>query len=163
MTKLLKDLPAARKASEREQAKVKAENAKHTPGPWRWEFSADGKNLHLVGGRPRYDLTIMDFVRWGMQGGGVRMRDTAHDGLQLMFEVHKRSDWIEPFPGREHHANWCAAVVHPDMRLMAAAPDLLYALQGLLEVVNVRIDDPRIKQFDAARAAIAKAQVAPHE
>lgn len=29
MTKLLQDLPAARKASEREQAKVKAENAKH--------------------------------------------------------------------------------------------------------------------------------------
>ena len=34
MTKLLQDLPAARKASAEAQAKVKAENAKHTPGPW---------------------------------------------------------------------------------------------------------------------------------
>lgn len=42
-------------------------------------------------------------------------------------------------------------------RLIAAAPDLLTALQDLLKVVNVRIDDPRIEQFDAARAAINKA------
>lgn len=131
--------------------------AQHTPGPWRWEFNRDSKSMHLVGGRPRYDLTIMDFVRWGMQGGGVRMRDTTHDGLQLMYEVHKRPDWVAPFPGREHHANWCADVVHPDMRLMAAAPELLEALLGLLAAVNVRIDDPRIAAFDAARAAVTKA------
>lgn len=42
-------------------------------------------------------------------------------------------------------------------RLIAAAPDLLMALENLLKVVGVRIDDPRIKQFDAARAAINKA------
>ena len=44
-----------------------------------------------------------------------------------------------------------------DARLIAAAPDLLMALENLLKVVGVRIDDPRIKQFDAARAAINKA------
>jgi len=37
-------------------------------------------------------------------------------------------------------------------------PDLLAALEGILKVANVRIDDPRIDQFDAARAAIAKAK-----
>lgn len=42
-------------------------------------------------------------------------------------------------------------------RLIAAAPDLLMALENLLKVVGVRIDDPRIEQFDAARAAINKA------
>lgn len=42
-------------------------------------------------------------------------------------------------------------------RLIAAAPELLDALTGLLAVVNVRIDDPRTQQFDKARAAIAKA------
>jgi hypothetical protein len=36
--------------------------------------------------------------------------------------------------------------------------DLLKALKDLLAVVNVRIDDPRIAQFDAARAAIKKAE-----
>ena len=44
-----------------------------------------------------------------------------------------------------------------DARLIAAAPELLMALQNLLKVVNVRIDDPRIEQFDSARAAINKA------
>lgn len=43
-------------------------------------------------------------------------------------------------------------------RLIAAAPELLAALEGLLSVVNVRIDDPRIELFDAARAALAKAK-----
>lgn len=42
-------------------------------------------------------------------------------------------------------------------RLIAAAPELLEALQGILSCVSVRIDDPRIEKFDAARAAIAKA------
>lgn len=35
--------------------------------------------------------------------------------------------------------------------------EMLAALQGLVAVVNVRIDDPRCASFDAARAAIAKA------
>ena len=42
-------------------------------------------------------------------------------------------------------------------RLMAGSPALLAALQDLLAVVNVRIDDPRCAQFDAARKAIEKA------
>lgn len=42
-------------------------------------------------------------------------------------------------------------------RLIAAAPDLLKALQTLLATVNVRIDDTRIAVFDQARAAISKA------
>ena len=42
-------------------------------------------------------------------------------------------------------------------RLLVAAPDLMEALQGILGVIAVRIDDPRIKQFDAARAARTKA------
>jgi len=50
--------------------------------------------------------------------------------------------------GRESGAN---------ARLIAAAPELLEALQNLLAVAGVRIDDPRIVQFDAARAAVAKA------
>jgi hypothetical protein len=37
-----------------------------------------------------------------------------------------------------------------------AAPELLQVLQDLLAVVNVRIDDPRTKQFDAARDLIKR-------
>lgn len=131
---------------------------KYTPGPWRWEFNEAHKNLHLVGGRPRYDLTIMDFVRWGMQGGGVRMRDTAHDGLQLMFKVHERRDWITPFPGREHHADWCANVAHPDMRLMAAAPDLLEATQAAWNcIAELPATQARSEVVQLLQSAIEKA------
>lgn len=42
-------------------------------------------------------------------------------------------------------------------RLISAAPDLLEALQRIVDTCGVRIDDPRIVHFDAARAAIAKA------
>jgi hypothetical protein len=41
-------------------------SAQHTPGPWRWEFNAERKSVDLVGGRPMFDLTVMDFARWGM-------------------------------------------------------------------------------------------------
>jgi hypothetical protein len=45
-----------------------------------------------------------------------------------------------------------------DAFLIAAAPDMYEALVALLDAVNVRIDDPRIASFDAARAALAKAE-----
>lgn len=107
-------------------------SAKHTPGPWRWEINRSSKVLHLVGGQPhQYDLTIMDFDRWGMSRAVATLRDTAEDGMNIMHRLCDRPDWIAPFPGRAHHADWCADVTHPDMRLMAAAPDLLGALRAL--------------------------------
>ncbi len=55
-----------------------------------------------------------------------------------------------------HH---CVGAIEKEMkanaRLIAAAPELLEALKGILAVASVRIDDPRIAQWDAARAAIA--------
>ncbi len=45
-----------------------------------------------------------------------------------------------------------------DAPLVSAAPDLLKALKDLLAVVSVRIDDPRIAQFNAAAAAVSKAE-----
>ena len=76
-----------------------------------------------------------------------------------------QSDHTAPIPGRmplienvaEVHGG-LSGQGHMDALLIAAAPDMLTALHGLLDVVNVRIDDPRIKQFDAARAAVAKAE-----
>ena len=133
---------------------------KHTPGPWRWEFNGKHRQLMLLGGRPKFDLTIMEFCRWGMWGAGVSMRDTVPeaDGLNLMYKVHERPDWIKSFKGRDHHKDWCAAVDQPDMLLMQAAPDLLEALEELLAVAvqyDLPLSDPeRIK----ARAAIARAR-----
>ena len=127
---------------------------KHTPGPWRWEVNQKHKSIHLVGGRPQFDLTLMDFERWGMGGATVRFRDTSHNGMQIMHKLHERQDWIAPFAGREHHANWCAEVIHPDARLIAAAPELL---EALLRVLRDVASDGRDGWEDQARAAVAKA------
>ena len=125
----------------------------HTPGPWRWEINRSSKVLHLVGGQPRqYDLTIMDFDRWGMSRAIATLRDTAEDGMNIMHRLCDRPDWIAPFPGREHHADWCADVTHPDMRLMAAAPDLLAALRNFVDGCSTSVDAGAV-----GRAAIAKA------
>jgi hypothetical protein len=133
--------------------------SKHTPGPWRWELSAEHKSLQLVGGRPQYDLTIIEPTRWGMNRATMMIRDTAHDGMNIMHKLHERPDWIAPFPGRAHHASWCANVIHPDMLLIASAPDLLDALTALRE--RHQIDDPHHAQLcefcKQADAAIAKA------
>ena len=132
-------------------------SAAHTPGPWRWEISQKSKILHLVGGRPRFDLTLMDFERWGMGGATVRFRDTAFDGLNLMHKLHERPDWIQPFEGRNHHADWCADVIHPDARLIAAAPDLLEALQALLDGPDGKTGSEYGMVIAQGYAAIAKA------
>ena len=121
----------------------------HTEGPWRWEFNREHKSLHLVGGRPLYDLTIMDFDRWGMSGAVATLRDPAEDGMNIMHRLCDRPDWIAPFPGRTHHAGWCADVTHPDMRLMAAAPDLLEALQVM------------VRDYAAAHAGTGDLEMSP--
>ena len=53
----------------------------HTAGPWRWEFNAEHRSVHLVGGVPQFDLTIMDFTRWGMSGCGGRRGAREQHGL----------------------------------------------------------------------------------
>lgn len=105
----------------------------HTKGPWRWEFNAQHKSLHIVGGRPMFDLTVMDFERWGMSGATIRLRDTTVGGMNIMHKLHERPDWIAPEPGREHHKRWHQLVTHPDARLMIAAPTLLDALTEMVE------------------------------
>lgn len=133
--------------------------APHTTGPWRWEFNRKHKSMSLVGGKPMYDLTIMDFDRWGMGGAVATLRDTAHCGFNIMHRLCDRPDWIAPFEGRTHHADWCSDIVHPDMRLMAASPDLLAALQKLVGTAE-RCDSWQSfpdEPIEEARAAIEKA------
>lgn len=92
----------------------------HTKEPWRWEFNEKHKTVSIVGGVPKFDLTVMDFERWGMCGAVPRFRDTAHDGMNVMHRLCDRKDWFAPHAGREHHASWHANVIHPDARRIVA-------------------------------------------
>lgn len=129
----------------------------HTPGPWRWELNAKHRSLHLVGGRPKFDLTVMDFVRWGTHGATMRLRDTAHDGMQLLYRVHERADWIATEPGREHHRDWHQLLTHPDARLIQAAPDMLATLRkAVLALAYCAERLPEMQaDYEAVSAAIA--------
>lgn len=134
----------------------------HTPGPWRWEFNKDAKGVYLVGGKPRYDKTVMQFARWGM-GRAVPLFNSAITGNEynIMERLCDMPEWTEPFPGLEHHKSWRMDVTHPDARLMAAAPELLEACQLIVSAfdalapVSAARHEPL--QINAARAAIAKA------
>lgn len=94
---------------------------KHTPEPWRWEFNRTHKSIQLVGGKPQFDKTVMDFGRWGMGGACPRFNEKiAGNELNIMVRVADIPDWVVPFAGREHHADWCANVIHPDARRIVA-------------------------------------------
>lgn len=101
----------------------------------------------------------MDFTRWGMRGAQPRFQPgkgimvDAKDLLQ--FEVGNQSvvgvDAAKKDPSvyrLDVRGIQCA-----DARLIAAAPDLLEALRGV-----VRVADRATVEFEAARAAIAKAE-----
>jgi hypothetical protein len=139
-------------------------DVKHTPGPWRWELNEEHKVLHLVGGRPQYDLTIIQPTRWGTGSATLLIRDTAHDGMNLLHKLHERRDWVVPFVGREHHASWCADVSHPDMRLIAAAPNLLEAAQAAWNcIAELPPTQARVEVALLLQGAIEKAIGTPHQ
>lgn len=141
--------------------------SEHTKEPWRWEINTKHKTVSIVGGVPTFDLTVMDFERWGMGGAVPRFRDTAHDGMNIMYRLCDRPDWIAPFQGREHHADWCANVIHPDARRIVAAvnavagmpqADLeeLAKIDGGVMALTVYADDMR-QQRDQLLAALEAA------
>lgn len=130
--------------------------ASHTPGPWRWEINLKSRQLQLCGGRPLFDLTVMDFRRWGMGGAQPRFLVPHPSGGMLLHEAH---EFAKAVPGREHHAHWFQAIDHPDADLIAAAPELLGALKRCVREMRGTISFTH--EFDdalaAADAALSKA------
>lgn len=116
----------------RKCAELLAIRERATPGPWRFEVRPKDKVVYLQGGRPQYDLSVMDFVRWGMSGAAPRFRDVREQGLNLMTGI---SVFTVPCPGREHHT-WLKLVDHPDAQLIEHAHDLADALRDALEVLR---------------------------
>lgn len=131
----------------------------HTPGPWRWEVNQKTKHVNLCGGGGRqYDLSVLSFERWGCNGAQPCFLD--HSDHNLRFKLSEKPEWIVPFPGREHHANWCSGLNHPDANLIASAPQLLTTLEDIAAWLTAPDLSPQaIAHFqNQARAAIAAAK-----
>jgi hypothetical protein len=108
-----------------------------TPGPWRWEVNETTKTVSLQGGKPKYDCTVMDFVRWGMQSAMPRFVVEPKPYLNIMKPM---TDFMKISPGREHHSSWFKIIDHPDANLIAASPDLYQALKEVQIYLNDLID-----------------------
>jgi hypothetical protein len=96
-----------------------------TAGPWRWELNEKGKTISLEGGKPKFDMSVIRFRRYGMTGA---MPEFQVDGL-----MHPATDFAKVVPGREHHASWFKGIDHPDANYIAAAsPDVILRLTAEL-------------------------------
>lgn len=118
---------------------------RHTPGPWQWFEHMPGRPYLATPDRGQ--LYVLGFERKGMQGAGpVFSHWTGVDGGAPR---ERKGGIMEPGLLLRDGA------MHPDARLIAAAPDLLAALIDTLDALECWTGtDVRIEQ---ARAAIAKA------
>ncbi|MGQ2942962.1 MAG: hypothetical protein ACT6Q7_03050 [Blastomonas fulva] len=137
------------------------DRSRPTPGPWRWEVNRASKSIKLCGGPPnkgfgRYDLTVMEFCRYGMNKAAPVFWDWCTE--RFVGTPHRADALAVTVEGREHHADWFADIDHPDARLIAAAPELLDALKELHLKAVVGTDDERCAALNQAWAAIAKAE-----
>lgn len=122
------------------KAPVVATSTKHTPGPWGW--TTNGRGEIRLSTPDRGHLYVMGFARKGMQGATPRFSQwEGQRGCMNSGWMRDAADFIVD-----------GVLSHPDALLIAAAPDLLEALQAVVSVA-----DRATVEFDKARAAIAKA------
>lgn len=121
-------------AAQLEEIKEREQAA--TAGPWAWQINIKGKTVTLQGGRPRLDLSVMQFERWGMnRAAPTFMIPGQRDGLQAW----ERADhYAATVPGREHHASWFQRIAHPDAAFIAHARTDVPALLAHIEALEAR-------------------------
>jgi len=135
----------------------------HTPGPWAWMGSPHGLYLATTHSGRQY---VMGFRRMGFSGAQPVFRANhrmvpAADIVQ--FEVGDRSvrGFTQAKEADSVYRLDVDGIDNADARLIAAAPDLLEALQALMEPREEGRDDnwdgKHKERLSAARAAIAKA------
>jgi hypothetical protein len=105
--------------------------SKHTPGPWRFALNDDGKPWLLNSG-----YAIVAFGAESSEDGGQICE------VSVQSKPKRGEGWKHSCPVRDANA-----------RLIAAAPDLLEALQYVLSAHGEQLTDA----FEQAHKAIAKA------
>lgn len=94
-----------------------SEEQKHTAGPWRWFVNTKTRQAYLAT-PDRGRLYVMGFKRWGMTGAQPVFRN-QHCILQdASTLVHV-----------DHNSEAINGIENPDACLIAAAPDILEALE----------------------------------
>lgn len=96
-------------------AEIRARAEAATPGPWSWDGNTDMRHIRLA--TPHgMSMTVMDFVRYGMQGAQPRfgIAGMMHNGSGLVeYEVAK---WSKDIYRRD-----VSGIDHPDARFIAGA------------------------------------------
>jgi hypothetical protein len=115
-------------------------NFKGTRGPWRWELNIKSKDINLCGyGKyGPFDLTVMDFERWGMGGAVPRFRNDE-------CLMQKAFEFAQVHPKREHHKDWFQLVKHPDATLIEQAYPLAAELQNLVDACEGFLSDDKLQ------------------
>lgn len=129
-------------------------STKHTPGPWAWFDSQRGPYLATP---DRGRLYVMGFARKGMQGALPRF--AMWDGIESGVERQRLGGIMED------GVNLRNGEMHPDARVIEEAPNLLDALQELLDagdhILNCDDDTEAMLRFgkahDNARDVIGRA------
>jgi hypothetical protein len=117
-----------------------------TPGPWNWEVSVASKRVELCGGKGASDLTVMSFVRWGLQSAAPKFwfwNGSVSD------EPKRADQCATPAPGREHHKRWFQRIDHPDARRIARVPELEQAY--LDAIARAKAAETRAEAAEAER------------
>lgn len=119
--------------------------SKHTPGPWIWDQRNDGTIWLCTPDRGR--LIVMDFVRRGMGGAQPRFAIWQGDERARMGGIMTPAVKLD-------------VAKHPDAALIAAAPELLAALEDLIQRFGhdnwESVHDAAV--IDYARKVVAKAK-----
>lgn len=132
-------------------AEIRARAAAATPGPWRWHGNTDNRHVWLQ--TPRMGgMTVMDFVRWGMQQAAPRF---GVDGLMRTADTMVRYAVAPDATSRKDPSVYRADITsirHPDAEFIAASRA---DVDWLLAEVE-RLRDENSKNLRAVGVALAQ-------